>query len=236
MLPQGVQIASLPGWMFAPTALAPLSAGTQTLPWQAALDPGLLRRTLASLPGPCILMAWSLGALAALRLASDPPDALTGLVLLGATAFLPADPATGYDGVAPATLTAMRRRLRRDPAGLFREFYARCLFPGIPAPSAAEVFVAEALAQDATLADAGLATLASLDLRRRLDAIRIPVALLHGEADAVVPVSQAQFIAHSIPHATLRVLPRCGHLPTESLLEMARNATGLLAGKRGMPS
>lgn len=45
----------------------------------------------------------------------------------------------------------------------------------------------------------------------------IPVLLLHGEADALVPLRNSQALAAVVPGATLTVLPRCGHVPQEEV-------------------
>jgi pimeloyl-[acyl-carrier protein] methyl ester esterase len=222
-----MQFVSLPGWLFSPASFAPLRRICRgpmdwtCMPWEAALEPDRLRAAVASAPSPCWVVAWSLGTLAALRLAADPPPTLAGLVLFGATARLPADPATGYAGVAPAALSAMRRRLERDSAGLFRDFHAICHRPDSATDAETAAFVQNALSQDAATVDAGLASLATLDLRDRLASIELPVALLHGEADAVVPVSQAHALAAALPRGRVVTLPRRGHVPDADLFGAA---------------
>ncbi len=229
MIPKTLQMVCLPGWMFPPYVFQPLRSAFAEfsvrqdpawleLPWTSALDLDGLRRQIAARGPGCVLLAWSLGAMAALQLAADPPPGLCALVLLGATARLPADAGTGHVGVAPAVLAAMRRRLHRDPAGLFHEFHGLCRIPAAPAAAESDTFVAQALAQEAGLADAGLAALSSIDLRPLVSRIRLPITLLHGMQDAVVPVAQAQALAHSLPCGRVLTLPGCGHLPGEALL------------------
>ncbi len=50
------------------------------------------------------------------------------------------------------------------------------------------------------------------ELRERLSALRIPVLVLHGEADPL-PVWTARELAAILPNTELRVLPSVGHLP-----------------------
>jgi pimeloyl-ACP methyl ester carboxylesterase len=45
--------------------------------------------------------------------------------------------------------------------------------------------------------------------------IRVPVLLLWGERDAMVPVSNAQDYLRALPDARLVVLPGIGHVPME---------------------
>lgn len=218
--------------MFPANTLAPFLPACGTvreglaLEWHMALDPLALRQTFAKQTGPCTLVTWSLGALAALRLALDPPPCLRALVLLGATARLPADPRSGYPGVPPATLAAMRRRLRRDPSGLFAAFHALCASPLTPVPAETAAFVAGALAQDQELADRGLVALATLDLRDLAASVLLPTTLVHGEEDAVVPLAQARLLAAALPHATLVAVPGGGHLPTAETARALAAATG----------
>jgi pimeloyl-ACP methyl ester carboxylesterase len=50
----------------------------------------------------------------------------------------------------------------------------------------------------------------------RLDRIRVPVLVVHGEHDRVIPVDNAHLLADRIPGSELRLLPDAGHLyPTE---------------------
>lgn len=226
MSAHAVHIVSLPGWLFPATVFASLSPSCPTacwthLPWETALDADRLRAAIAAETVPCLLLAWSLGALAALRLAADPPPALRALVLLGATARLSADPTTNYPGVAPAVFAAMRRRLNRDPDGLFRDFHALCHRPDTATSEATDAFAAAARAHDASLADAGLAALATGDFRSQIDCIPILATLIHGEADAVVPVTQAHAVADALPGGRVLTLPRCGHFPSADLLTVA---------------
>jgi pimeloyl-ACP methyl ester carboxylesterase len=50
----------------------------------------------------------------------------------------------------------------------------------------------------------------------RLDRIRAPTFVVHGEHDQVIPVENAHMLADRIPGSRLRILPDAGHLyPTE---------------------
>jgi pimeloyl-ACP methyl ester carboxylesterase len=48
---------------------------------------------------------------------------------------------------------------------------------------------------------------------RLLGAVACPTLLVHGEADAAVPVSLARNIAEAMPHARVEVIPSGGHRP-----------------------
>ncbi len=50
------------------------------------------------------------------------------------------------------------------------------------------------------------------DTRRRLGDLRMPVLVLHGEDDRLVPVENGRELARLIPHAELVTVPNAGHL------------------------
>lgn len=52
------------------------------------------------------------------------------------------------------------------------------------------------------------------DYSDRLPDLDVPTRLLHGRDDEVMPVTWSERAADRIPDASLRVLDRCGHLPT----------------------
>lgn len=71
----------------------------------------------------------------------------------------------------------------------------------------------------------------SLGLDRRLGEIRVPVLVITGDDDRIVPTEQSVRLAGELPNAGLVVVPSCGHVPHEEcpgpFLEAVR---GFLAG------
>ncbi len=49
----------------------------------------------------------------------------------------------------------------------------------------------------------------------RLGEIDLPVLLIHGGVDRLVPIADSRAAAMAMPHAVLQEIPRCGHLPHE---------------------
>ncbi len=62
------------------------------------------------------------------------------------------------------------------------------------------LFIMQALVEGAPLIDP-----------QRLGALALPVRILAGENDGLVPLAAARELTAALPHATLTVLPRCGH-------------------------
>lgn len=50
----------------------------------------------------------------------------------------------------------------------------------------------------------------------RLVASGIPVLIIHGENDALVPLSNSRRLAQALPNCRLEVIPQCGHSPQEA--------------------
>ena len=53
-----------------------------------------------------------------------------------------------------------------------------------------------------------------VDLRPNLPRVRIPTLILHGEQDAIVPLSDSEYIASQIPGSRLHIIKGAGHAPT----------------------
>jgi pimeloyl-[acyl-carrier protein] methyl ester esterase len=59
----------------------------------------------------------------------------------------------------------------------------------------------------------GLAILQHADLRSVVSSIAVPVQLIHGERDKLVPLAAAEYLAARLPTARLDAIPACGHAP-----------------------
>jgi pimeloyl-ACP methyl ester carboxylesterase len=53
------------------------------------------------------------------------------------------------------------------------------------------------------------------DLAARLDKVRLPVLVITGDDDRIVPTEQSIRLAEALPNARLAVLEACGHIPQE---------------------
>ena len=160
-------------------------------------------------PGPVGIAGWSLGALLALQAALAAPGRFAAVALVSGTGRFCADGA-GYPGAAPRALRAMAARLGRDPDAVRRAFAASCAAPD-GGEGAAAWWLAQASRFDPAALGRGLAALAALDLRAHAGALRLPVRLLHGERDEVVPLAAAADLAARLPDARLTALPGHGH-------------------------
>ena len=58
-----------------------------------------------------------------------------------------------------------------------------------------------------------------LDLPERLDEVAVPVLVITGDDDRIVPKEQSVRLAEELPQADLVVIPNCGHVPQEECPE-----------------
>lgn len=157
---------------------------------------------LARAPARFALVGTSYGGSLALEVALAASDRVTALWLMGCD---PGDPQTGGPDLAGGLDTA--------PAAVI-DILAD-LVVHKDATSARDAFVAMARRVGGS---AGAAQARALSARSavtpQLRNVTMPALLLWGEEDALVPVSVGQAMADALPHAYLRKLAGCGHLPT----------------------
>lgn len=168
----------------------------------------------------CVLAAESAGAGVALEAALQAPERFDGMVLVGASWTRP----------APGELDGFIAALRADHTATLRAFVAGCL----PEPGTADLkrWGLQVL-QRASLDDA-IALLRARDelrLEDRVAALRVPVLLVHGEADAIVPVEKSAQLAARLPDAVLHRLPGLGHVP---LVTAPERVAALIDGRFGL--
>lgn len=187
------------------------------VPWWQCLghtaDDNALMRTLCDDGAPAIVAGWSLGGIVSLRAAIAKPDAIEAMVLVSTTARMTAD--GDYPGVAPRMLRAMLMRLGRDRAGVLTDFARLCVAAGSEASPDAAAFVADyvAGAQSIPLDDlsAGLVYLQQTDLRADLAGLSVPVSVVHGARDRVIPLAGARCMAASLSNARFQCVAGVGH-------------------------
>jgi pimeloyl-ACP methyl ester carboxylesterase len=69
--------------------------------------------------------------------------------------------------------------------------------------------------------------------REKLSAIKMPVMIMWGEEDKLIPVSSARWFAGAIPGSRLVVYPKVGHIPMEEIPE--RSAAEVKAWLDALP-
>jgi len=223
-----------------------------------AANRALLHRFVESAAGgPVLLMGNSMGGMISLIEAGTAPDLVSGLILLDpALPFVPVrpDPLLTAMFALYATpgigrlITASRRRMPPE-AAVANVLGLCCADPSLVPPDVVARHV-ELARQRAAYTEAGqdfaaairsvIATAGYLHgqaYRRRIDAVRCPVLLLHGAADRLVPVAAAAAAGRTHPSWSVVILPRVGHVPQlEAPRECAAEIIAWLAGHGPSPA
>lgn len=195
------------------------SGGTPSASMAALADDAAALLTELRIPRAHVY-GLSMGGMVAQELALRHPDRVRGLVLGGTTPGGPFAPQLG-----PADVLAIARggveegglrapllfspELRRD-----RPEWVRALMRYFTAHRSS---VAAIAAQ--TLASARFSTMS------RLDRLRAPTLVMHGERDRLVPPAASKLLASLIPDAELALVPGAGHAYA---LEAPQESLGLL--------
>lgn len=168
-----------------------------------------------ALPADCTLCGWSLGALLALQATKLAPQRFSRLVLCGATpSFVERD---GWPHAQPpALLDRFDEALADDAAATLKRFVALFNQGDLQARAISRTFsralTAAGLADGETLAR-GLDWLRRVDLRATVKATAQPTLVIHGEADPLMPLAAAHWLAEALPQAQLEVFAGAAHAP-----------------------
>jgi pimeloyl-ACP methyl ester carboxylesterase len=194
----------------------------------------LLARFIGEVCGqPVVLVGNSMGGLIVMLLAATRPDLVAGLVLVDPA--LPVGPTarphplvTVMFGLyaVPAlgrVVTARRRRVLSAEGQAMAVLRLCCVDPSRVAEHVLRQHLALAREReaypdvDAELVVAGRSLVLVLArrrwLRRLMRSISVPVLLLHGDKDRLVPLAAARFVAADNPQWRFEVAENVGHVP-----------------------
>lgn len=206
------------GWGFPPSAWTPaVRALEETAELRVLYAGDLLRAPVAAgaLEGhleagrSLYLGGWSLGGMLVLEHASGLGGVLSGIMLIASTPRFCADPRQPW-GADPEEIRAMRKNLQRDPETVLTAFYRRSAHPHEVDPDASQHWLRDSVAHLGDLI-AGLNYLVDADLRAGTGLRGVPVHLLHGRRDAIVPFAASRSLAVDLMPSRLDIVPDAGH-------------------------
>lgn len=154
----------------------------------------------------------SMGGFIAQELALLHPEMVEKLVLVSTSAGGPA-----YTPPAPEIAARLVEPRTGDVGERTRETYTAIMAPGYAASHPAEIERIVEIARyrpqsnDAYMRQlqAGLGR----DATGRLSQLHIPVLVVHGTADPLIPIQNGRYLAEHIPGARLIEYPNTGHIP-----------------------
>ena len=152
----------------------------------------------------CILVGWSMGGSSALRLAARWPEKIAGLVLIAATPRMMEEKESGWKGMSPRRLEALRYGVMMTHGeGFFG------VPEGKPNPYCADC--------DENLAR-GLKYLLETDVRADLERVflggarrLLPVHIFQSERDGIVRAANADYLKKIFPQAAVHLVPGTEH-------------------------
>ncbi|MDM5189827.1 alpha/beta fold hydrolase [Bacillus sp. DX4.1] len=166
-------------------------------------------RVIAATKGQeTILIGWSLGALAALQVCDRVQ--IEGMILIGGTAkfTVSEDYEDGWKG---SFVERMKRSLVKQKDGTLNRFYRSMFAEQETQESEWFMSIVEGFQGDSIDSlQIGLDYLIEADVRSKLEHIKAPILLLHGEKDTICPLSAAHYIQENT-NATLKVIQGAGH-------------------------
>ncbi len=162
----------------------------------------------------------SMGGMVAQELALRRPDRVRGLILGATTPGGPFAPRLGPADMLAIARGGLEERGLRAPV-LFSPKFRR------EHPEPVRELVRYFTAHRSSVAAIGAQTYASatFSTMARLDRLRAPTLVMHGECDRLVPLAASKLLAARIPDAELAVVPGAGHAYA---LEAPQESLGLL--------
>ncbi len=167
-----------------------------------------------------VVVGHSMGGAIALQLALDAPRRLAGLVIVGSSARL---------AVTDEILNGIQTDFARTVDFIVKYSFDRSTGPFFPAKAREYMLAA---GPEAVLAD--FTACSRFDAQDRVAGITLPVLVLTGENDRMVPPKHSQALADALPGGEMVTVPGCGHflhLERTALVErpIARFCAGLRA-------
>lgn len=164
---------------------------------------------------PFILIGWSLGGLLAQQFVRQWPDRIKRLVLVSSSAsFVQRD--NWPHAMSENTLNSFASFLLQDYKTTLNRFLALQVYGSENQKQELRELKEKLYSRGEPVADAlqvGLGLLQSMDLRKSLNAIRVPVMLLGGERDTLVPQQALSEMNNQLATSTLHIVKGAGHAP-----------------------
>lgn len=162
------------------------------------------------IPAADYIVTGSMGGLLAMELL---PESCKKLALISSAARFCAS--EGYPcGTHEKILRRMILQLKRNPEAVLAEFYKNVHHPHQPIPTQPGCSLEELVT--------GLEYLHKSDVRKKVPSLKIPVLLLHGSEDRIIPLSAAEWLHDQLPDSQLKIFKNEGHaLPAHHFDDVA---------------
>ena len=174
-----------------------------------------------------VWLGWSLGASVVLNIAQAYPERVSGLVILaGNPLFMQTN---GWPGMKDNVLEAFAAQLRADCRGTLVRFLSlqvSMLDDYKAVLKQLKAAVLDTVSPDKVTLQGGLEILKTADLRTVVVDTQLPVLMILGTRDTLVPVEMAEAIIWLAPDVNVEIIEEAGHVPflshPDSVLERMR--------------
>lgn len=187
-----------------------------------AIDPFTLERIGAALveavPEQSCWLGWSLGATVVLDIAGRYPERVSALILLAGNPLFPSSGlgTQAWPGMDARLLDDFADHLNKNCQATLLRFLSLQV-NGMPDRKALlkalKTAVFECDAPDQATLQGGLDILKQADLRPVLSGLSVPVSVVLGGLDTLVPVAVGQKMRRLLPSLELNIIDRAGHVP-----------------------
>lgn len=165
------------------------------------------------LPEASPIVGWSIGAQVALAIAARFPDKVSRLALVAATPSFVQREAWPH-AMPPAMLADFAAGIAADAEAMLPRFVGGFNRGDAQAKTVTSELLRLADPRPAAeVLATGLHWLRDVDLRDEISAISVPVLLLHGTADPLMPLATAEWLAARLPAARIAPFTDCAHAP-----------------------
>ena len=174
------------------------------------------------IPSVDFIITGSMGGLLAIELL---PERCKKLVLISSTAKFCAS--EGYDcGTPKKILRRMILQLKRNPEPVLEAFFKNVHFPHQQRRRSFQLRYDEAALNELL---EGLEYLLNSDVRQKIPSLEIPVLLLHGAEDRIIPATASEWLNVHLPDSRLEIFKNGGHaLPAHRFAEVMNEISRFL--------
>jgi len=163
---------------------------------------------------PSHLIGWSLGGALALRLAEKYPHKVKSLSLIASNPhFLSAQ---DWSGVAPNIMAEFASNIQKNASVTLLRFMSlqvQGMLDMKVSLKQIKTALQECALPELEVLKHGLQILQTVDLRGGLVALALPVQMIFGEYDSLVPVQVGEQCKSLAPHIEIQVIAEAGHVP-----------------------